>query len=83
MPLTPLLGQLRRFVLERHTDATGVSGTGVVAAGVQLIGGTCVFLWVDTPAASLVVFASAQAILQVHGHNGATTLRWLDEAPDA
>jgi hypothetical protein len=41
-----------------------------------------VFLWVDDPAASLVVFAHAEAILRVHGHNGSTTLRWIDEAPD-
>jgi hypothetical protein len=49
---------VRRFVLDRVRDETGISGTGVVAEGVLFSTG-----WVA-----------------LTGHNGATLLRWLDEA---
>ena len=86
MPLTALLPHLRRFVLERHTDATGISGIGLVAAGVQFPNGRCVLQWAETPDGADDGFCShrsAAAVERTHGHNGQTTLRWIDEAPDA
>jgi hypothetical protein len=82
MPLSGLLHHLRRFVLERHTDATGVSGTGTVAAGVQFPDGRCAMEWWAEPAASIALFDRASDILLIHGHEGATTLRWIDMAAD-
>ncbi|MFC8267825.1 hypothetical protein ACFUIZ_19140 [Streptomyces cinereoruber] len=72
----------RRFRLQRHTDVTGVSGTGVVADGVLWPDGTASIRWRgDRPSA---VFwddiAHAEA---VHGHGGATEIVWDDPEPAA
>jgi hypothetical protein len=50
----------RLFVLVRHRDPSGVSGTGVVAVGDVLAGGV-------------------SDIQAVHGHDGATEVRYLDD----
>ena len=68
---------MRRFQLHRHADVSGVSGTGVVAEGVAFTDGTTVIRWLsDTP--STVLWPSIDAAMRVHGHGGATELRWLD-----
>lgn len=61
----------RRFELHRDRDLTGISGTGVVAEGVEFTDGTVVIRWLgDTP--STVVWPDLQAAKRVHGHDGAT-----------
>lgn len=67
----------RRFELHRDVDHTGVSGTGVVADGVEFPGGTCVLRW-RGERASTVVWGSVGDVLAVHGHGGATRLVWVD-----
>jgi hypothetical protein len=70
-------GCVRRFVLVRHVDPSGVSGTGVVAEGVEFTDGSVVLRWrSDTP--STVVYANTAAVEQVHGHGGATDIEWID-----
>jgi hypothetical protein len=81
MPLTALLPQLRRFLLRRASDPTGVSGAGVIALGVQFPNGVCVLQWAP-PAMSVVIHASAAEIESIHGHGGQTPREWIDEAPD-
>lgn len=83
MPLSGTLHHLRRFILRRAADPTGVSGPGLIAAGVQLPSGRCVLEWAP-PAASVVIHASAAEIESIHGHQGSTVLEWLDpERADA
>ena len=77
MPLSARLPLLRRFLLRRSVDMSGMSGVGIVAVGVQFPSGTCVLEW-PPPAASVGIYASAAAMLEVHGHNGATVLEWID-----
>jgi hypothetical protein len=68
---------LRRFLLVRHHDVTGVSGTGVVAQGVRFIDGTVAVRWSSkTPVTS--VWESVEDMLAIHGHDGCTIVRWLD-----
>jgi hypothetical protein len=69
--------QMRRFVLERHEDVSGTSGTGVVAEGVQFTNGNCAMAWIS-PLQSATIFQSADVLIKIHGHDGKTTLRWLD-----
>lgn len=69
--------QLRRFVLQRDRDDTGVSGTGVVAEGVLLTDGRVVLRWLGDRS-SIVMWNDLRNVLAVHGHDGATRLRWLD-----
>lgn len=65
----------RPFQLVRTTDVTGVSGTGVVATGVEFPDGTVAIRWRGARA-STVTWDSLDDALAVHGHGGATTVRW-------
>lgn len=78
---------MHRFLLVRHTDATGISGTGVVAEGVEFSDGVVVLRWGAPPGnpghgwPTSVVFhdrgvASVEAI---HGHGGSTCIEWMDD----
>ena len=71
-------GVCRRFILLRHLDLTGISGTGIVAEGIQFSTGECALLWRDSPR-SIGVHRSINAVLDIHGHNGATEIKWIDE----
>lgn len=63
---------MRMFELVRSEDVSGVSGTGVVAKGVEFEDGTVVLKW----ATSLTVFPSVEALLAIHGHEGRTVISW-------
>lgn len=67
----------RRFKLVRSADPSGVSGTGVVALGVQWPNGHVALHWLgDDPATA--VWQSIDSVLRIHGHDGLTVVRWLD-----
>jgi hypothetical protein len=68
----------RRFVLIRDSDISGVSGTGLVADGVVFPDGVTVLRW-RSKWASTVIWPSVSAAMEVHGHGGATRIRWLDQ----
>lgn len=67
----------RRFDLIRDVDVTGISGTGLIAWGVQWPDGWCAVRW-NTKVSSTVVYAHIDDVIAIHGHNGATRLDWLD-----
>lgn len=67
----------RQFHLVRLVDVTGVSGTGVVAQGCQFEDGTVVLRWLGENA-STVIWDSIKDALKVHGHDGATTVEWIE-----
>jgi len=69
---------LRRFVLVRHRDVTGVSGTGRVAEGVCFSSGRVAMQWTTNGIHAIVVHRNVDEMLAVHGHHGATTIQWLD-----
>ncbi|WP_350274758.1 hypothetical protein [Kribbella sp. HUAS MG21] len=69
----------RCFQLVRHYDHSGVSGTGIVAEGVEWSDGTVALRWGGQYPTTTVWQDGIDALLAVHGHNGATTIRWLDE----
>jgi hypothetical protein len=79
------LGTFCRYALERHSDVSGVSGTGLVAVGVQFPSGKCVTEWAPNRHGhrGIVQHDTVAGLLDIHGHGGQTTLRWLDGAPDA
>jgi hypothetical protein len=66
----------RRFELHRDTDVNGVSGTGVVAEGVQFTDLTVAYRWRTRTAT--VIAADVGDVVTIHGHDGATRLVWLD-----
>lgn len=69
-------GTARQFWLVRETDVSGISGTGVVAEGVRFSDGSVVVRWVVGDHHSTVLWESVEAVLAIHGHNGATRLIW-------
>lgn len=69
---------MRRFVLHRDVDATGTSGTGVVAEGVEFSDGHVSLHWL-TQYTSVAVYGNVRVLLAIHGHGGNTSIRWIDE----
>ncbi|WP_322510122.1 hypothetical protein [Anaerolinea sp.] len=69
---------MRRFLLVRQKDVSGVSGTGIVAEGVEFSDGMAVLHWLREPY-GLNIFASVMDLIAVHGHGGNTYIEWVDE----
>jgi hypothetical protein len=70
---------IRRFLLVRERDLTGVSGIGIVAEGAEFTSGLAVMRWLREPYA-VGVFQSVADLIAVHGHEGATHIRFIDQA---
>ena len=68
----------RRFVLVRSVDISGISGTGIVAEGVQFSAGSVVLVWLHEHS-SIGIYDNLADLIFIHGHNGATVVHWLDE----
>ena len=62
---------MRTFELHRSEDATGTSGTGVVAEGVEFSDGTCALRWL-TETRSTTFYYGLRALEKIHGHGGKT-----------
>ncbi len=69
---------MRRFDLVRVEDASGVSGTGNVAEGVEFTDGTAAMRW-RTATASTAIYGSIQQLVDIHGHEGRTKVVFIDE----
>lgn len=68
----------RRFNLYRYADVSGISGTGVVAEGIEFTDGTVAMRWYGEWA-STTLWPSIEAVIAVHGHDGATQVLWQDD----
>jgi hypothetical protein len=68
---------MRRFHLERDTDATGISGTGKVAEGCVFSNGWCCMTWL-TEITSCVWYPNIGAVEFIHGHGGLTRIVFYD-----
>ena len=69
---------MRMFDLFRHKDETGISGTGMVAEGVEFSNGKCVLCWISHYR-SVAVYDSIRELEAIHGHDGQTEIRWRSE----
>jgi hypothetical protein len=69
---------MRRFELVRVEDVSGISGTGVVAEGVEFTNGKCTMSWL-TKYTSVTVFENMTSLEAIHGHQGKTMVRWVDK----
>jgi hypothetical protein len=74
---------MRTFRLVRNTDVTGISGTGVVAEGVEFTDKTVVLRWLKAGTArpdhvrpTTVMHDDIDSVLGLHSHNGATQIEW-------
>jgi hypothetical protein len=68
---------MRKFNLVREEDATGVSGTGIVAQGVIFDDETVAMRWL-TATASTAIYDSLVDVITIHGHGGRTRVDILD-----
>lgn len=76
-----------RFQLVRDVDVTGISGEGVVADGVEFWDGTVALRWRSVGGEhaargvrpTTVLHQDVRSVEALHGHNGATVVRWLDQ----
>jgi hypothetical protein len=70
---------MRRFVLQRIEDKTGVSGIGTVAEGVEFTNGVVVLHWTSQWPTSVVFHdRGLESVKAIHGHDGSTQIRFLD-----
>ena len=67
---------MRLFYLVRSEDLSGVSGTGQVAEGVEFDDGQVVLSWFGRFHA-VGVYPNVKAVVDIHGHEGKTTLEWI------
>ncbi len=70
--------RMRLFLLVRDEDVSGVSGTGIVAEGVEFSDGTVAMRWLRRPF-SMAFYGSIRDVVAVHGHGGRTRVKWLGE----
>lgn len=68
---------MRRFKVKREEDESGISGTGVVAEGVEFENGKVVIQWLSHKP-SVTVFDNIKHIKDLHGHGGKTKVVWID-----
>lgn len=76
---------MRRGELYRYRDPSGVSGTGVVALVVEFPPNEdgqqwLVVKWLG-PYPCVTFWPGVGEFLEVHGHLGASEIRWLDPDP--
>lgn len=65
----------RVFHLERNEDASGVSGTGVVAWGVEFGDGSVAMRWASVTS-STALYENVESVEHIHGHEGRTVVVW-------
>lgn len=66
----------RPFILNRTEDVSGMSGTGIVAWGVEFPDMTVALRW-NTEVSSGTFFESLKDLERIHGHDGRTVVVWL------
>ena len=66
----------RRFILRRHEDVSGISGTGIVADGVEFMNGMVAISW-RSPHACVNVYHSMRTVTELHGHQNRTEVEWV------
>ncbi len=69
---------MRRFYLNREEDATGTSGTGIVAEGVEFSCGKVALTWLS-PYVCVAFYESMHVVEVLHGHQGRTRVEWVDD----
>lgn len=69
---------MRRFMMLRRSDATGISGVGHVADGVEFDDGSVAIRW-RTAVRSSGTYASIADAKAIHGHGGETVFEFHDD----
>lgn len=70
---------MNTFVLNRTEDETGISGTGIVAEGIEFSNGKVVLCWIVGDSKSVSVWDCIEDAIAIHGHGGKTLVQWDTE----
>jgi hypothetical protein len=73
---------IRRFHFLRTEDASGVSGTGIIAEGVVFSDGKVAVEW-NGAHASTNLYSSLDDVVYIHGHQGRTQIIFDDDDTDS
>ena len=68
---------MRTFQLRRNEDMHGMSGTGIVAEGIQFTDGAVVMRWLGSEP-TFEILKDIGAVTYLHGHGGRTIVEWDD-----
>lgn len=71
---------MRTFILRRNIDVSGISGTGVIAEGVEFHDGQVVLSWFGEHH-TIEVSPSIKDVIDIHGHGGKTVVAWDKDKP--
>lgn len=69
---------MKRFELHRDADPSGVSGTGVVAQGIQFDDGAVAVRWLSDWPTTTVHDRQMESVDHIHGHEGLTRIVYVD-----
>ncbi len=68
---------MRCFILDRNTDITGISGTGIIAYGVEWEpDGHCDLYWLRTKTTGQ--YPSVESVKAIHCYNDNARVVWVD-----
>ena len=68
---------MRLFYLKRLEDVSGISGTGIIAEGVEFSNGEFALHWISQ-FDFITTGRSIKALIEVHGHEGKTILEYYE-----
>jgi hypothetical protein len=68
---------MKNFLLVRHEDVSGVSGTGVVAEGTEFSDKTVALRWKSSRSSLVFWPGGIDDVNAVHGHDGKTRVVWV------
>lgn len=71
---------MRLFQLNRREDPSGVSGTGIVAEGVEFHDGQVALSFFGQHHA-VEILPNIRTVAAIHGHGGKTTIVWVRSQP--
>ncbi len=69
---------MRRFILNRLVDESGVSGTGKICEAVEFSDGSVALRWISD-LSSTAIYKNMYDVVAIHGHDGKTTVEWIDD----
>ncbi|HZC53767.1 MAG TPA: hypothetical protein VE441_14890 [Mycobacterium sp.] len=73
---------MRYFRLNRREDPSGVSGTGIVATGIEYDTGQAVVTWLGEWPTVDIHLRGLESVEHLHGHGGSTVIEWTT-GPDS
>lgn len=74
-----LTSHCKTFTFVRDVDESGVSGTGVVAEGIEFSNGKVAVCFLSDKVKSAIVYDSIEDAVAIHGHGGKTRLVYTEQ----